>query len=779
MNTTSSLLAGLLLSLAAAESIATAPPLTEIAPPATGIGAAGEYFGAAIAIDGSRRVVGVFNRVRVDPDVLDGVRSGAVLVYDGDSTPKLLQLPNGQEGDLFGSAVALCGEWLLVGAPLVDAGGEDAGAVYAFRDVGGIYELQRRFEGDAVDQRLGATVACGSGHGAAGGKGRALAFTLGAAGPPLLSLKLASASHAAAVAVDAQNLWALAPNPAGSLLSRHALTGGTSTGSLSLPGSDAASLLLTPDGALTGLAGAEGGRGLVLRIRGEAGLSLSGTLPAPGTQTGRYGHALAVNAEGTRLLVGAPGIDDSAGAAYWYARQGTDWVFRGALQGPGEVALLGEAVALAGNEAWVGAPLQAVPDGLEQGVVRRWSLPDPGAAQTLPTLDLGRSAARSRFAQAIAAADGQLLVGAFLADSARGADTGLAWVYPPDGGAPDRLAASDGRPDSRYGIAVALQGGRALVGAYFDAVNGQIDRGSAYVHERIDGQWVERQKLVASNGNIREFFGLAVALADGTAVIGAPGATVDATGAGRVHVFRRDAVGNWNEEQELTAPAPALFANYGRSVALSGGRLYVGEPFATAGTLAEAGQVHVYRDVDGVFVHERSLREPAGLEGAAFGFALSATPAAVLIGAPQSVGAAGRTGRAWLWRPTDADRLIDLTPGGLQIGELYGLAVQLSEDAALVGGSGFDGDGVPDQGRAHYWRWRGGDWLHRQSWVSPRSFTEQFGRSLALDGDAIYVGAPNAARLSPQEGAVYRAEAGELLGASGFERAPTVPAESP
>lgn len=780
MKTLPVLLCSLLLLAAAFPSLPAQPPLTEIIPPATGLGAAGESFGSSIAIDGPRRVVGTPNRVRVDPEVLDGVRSGAVLVYDGDAGPKLLQLPDGEEGDLFGAAVALCGDWLLVGAPLVDAASKNAGAVYVFRDIGGVFELQRRIEGSVADQRLGGAVACGGGRGAAAGRGRALSIDLVTGVPLLASVTVTPSSHAAAVAVDAVNLWVLTPSPTGSQLTRHVVGTGALTGNLGLAGSDAASLLRLPAGALAGLPGAQGGRGLVAQVGDGASLTLISTLSPPGNETARFGHALAINRDSNRLLIGAPAVDDSAGAAFWYVGNGTDWSLRGLLQrDPRNTALLGEAVALAGTDAWVGAPLATVTDGVEQGAVDRWSLIDPAAAQPLSTLDLGRSAARSRYGQAIAADSGQLLVGAFLADSERGADSGLAWMYPSAGADPIRLSASDGQPDSRYGIAVALQGTTALIGAYFDAVDGQIDRGSAYIHERNGGQWIERQKLVAGNGTIREFFGLAVALDGGTLAVAAPGANQGAAAAGRVHIFRRDSVGNWNEEQDLSAPQPTAFGNYGRGLALAGGRLYVGEPFATAGSVAEAGLVHVYRDVGGVFVHERSLQETRAGQGAAFGFALSATADAVLIGAPQSVSNSGRSGRAWLWRPSLPDVFVDLTAEGLQIGELYGLAVHLADTAALIGGSGFDGDIAADQGRAHYWRRADGDWHPRQSWVGPRLLTEQFGRSLALDGNAIYLGAPNTARLSPQEGAVYRADAGELLGASGFERAPTVAVEVP
>lgn len=760
---------------------ASTPPLTEIAPPATGIGATGEQFGYAVAIDGPRRVVGAINRVRVDREVAEGVRSGAVLIYEGDAPPKLLQLPNGAEGDLFGAALALCGDWLLVGAPLLDAGGEDAGAVYGFRQAGGVFELQGRADGTADGQRLGSSVACSGGSGGAGGLGRAIGLRLEPGLPVSADVSLASSTHPAAVAVDAQSLWALAPSPTGSRLSRQALAGGALTGQLDLPGSDAASLLRLPTGVLAGLPGADAGRGQVLRIGTGATVALDGQIPAPGTTAERFGHALAVSSDSVRLLIGAPAANGFEGAAYWYTAMAADWTPRGRLEAVdgGEVELLGQGLALAGEEAWIGAPLQVVSDGLSQGAVFRWRLPGNGPSEPLPLLDLGRSAALARFGQAIAAKAGQLLVGAFLADTGRGADAGLAWWYAAGSTTPSRLEASDGRPDARYGVAVALDGERALVGAYFDAVDGQIDRGSAYLHERVGDQWVQRQKLIAANGAIREFFGLGVALEGGVAVVAAPGAIVDQIGAGRVHVFRRDGIGNWNDVQQLAPPAPVAFGNFGRALALAGGRLYVGEPFANVAGLAEAGAVHVYREISGSFVLEATLHEPVPAAGALFGFSVAASADAALIGAPLGRDAGVQGGRAWLWQPQQPGEFRQLQPGGLQAGELYGFRVALAGDQALVAGVGYARDEWPSAGRSFYWRSRGGAWAPRMAWSGPRPFGEQFGTGLAIDGRWLWFGAPAAPRLSPQEGAVYRADADELLGASGFEQAATVSRSPP
>src|SRR5699024_1863975 len=86
-----------------------------------------------------------------------------------------------------------------------------------------------------------------------------------------------------------------------------------------------------------------------------------------------------------------------------------------------------------------------------------------------------------------------------------------------------KLTSNDGATANYYGIAVALDGDTALVGAPAAAVGKDGERvGAVYVYTRTDGQWSETRRLVASDASVRSMFGLAVALDGDTALIGAP-----------------------------------------------------------------------------------------------------------------------------------------------------------------------------------------------------------------------------------------------------------------
>ena len=85
-------------------------------------------FGRSVAISGTRVVVGA-------PDGDDGV--GATYVYDlSSATPTVpvltLTNPSPAAGDSFGNSVAISGTRILVGAPGDDAGATDAGRIYVY-----------------------------------------------------------------------------------------------------------------------------------------------------------------------------------------------------------------------------------------------------------------------------------------------------------------------------------------------------------------------------------------------------------------------------------------------------------------------------------------------------------------------------------------------------------------------------------------------------------------------------------------------------------------------
>jgi len=97
--------------------------------------AAGDLFGFAVGISGTRVVVGA---VRDDIGATD---AGSAYLYElASATPTVpvatLNNPAPAGGDNFGSAVAISGTWVVVGAPYDDGGAGNAGSAYVYYSVG-------------------------------------------------------------------------------------------------------------------------------------------------------------------------------------------------------------------------------------------------------------------------------------------------------------------------------------------------------------------------------------------------------------------------------------------------------------------------------------------------------------------------------------------------------------------------------------------------------------------------------------------------------------------
>ena len=132
--------------------------------------------------------------------------------------------------------------------------------------------------------------------------------------------------------------------------------------------------------------------------------------------------------------------------------------------------------------------------------------------------------------------------------------------------------ASDGAIGDVFGDAVSLSADVAVIGARFDDDNGS-NSGSAYVF-RFDpdtSQWVEEQKLLASDGTDGDFFGTSVAIFGEVALVGANGHDDAAESTGAAYVVRYDAdKSRWVEEQKLHASDGTELDRFGSSVSISG-----------------------------------------------------------------------------------------------------------------------------------------------------------------------------------------------------------------
>lgn len=108
-------------------------------------GADFEVFGNALAVDGSTAVIGEF-----DATVGGNDNQGAAYVFTAAggtwSQAAKLTADDGVDGDQFGSAVAISGDGVLVGAPSAGSGGQDLqGAAYRFDRSGAVWSQTGKF----------------------------------------------------------------------------------------------------------------------------------------------------------------------------------------------------------------------------------------------------------------------------------------------------------------------------------------------------------------------------------------------------------------------------------------------------------------------------------------------------------------------------------------------------------------------------------------------------------------------------------------------------------
>ena len=110
-------------------------------------GAAGDWFGIAIAIDGDTLAIGA----QYDDDMVSNSGSVYIFTRTADSwiETQKLTASDGAPDDLFGgeSTIALEGDTLLIGAFDDDDLGDNSGAVYVFTRAAGIWTQQQKLTG--------------------------------------------------------------------------------------------------------------------------------------------------------------------------------------------------------------------------------------------------------------------------------------------------------------------------------------------------------------------------------------------------------------------------------------------------------------------------------------------------------------------------------------------------------------------------------------------------------------------------------------------------------
>ena len=183
-------------------------------------------------------------------------------------------------------------------------------------------------------------------------------------------------------------------------------------------------------------------------------------------------------------------------------------------------------------------------------------------------------------------------------------------------------------------------------------------------------------------------------------------------------------------------PGTAQEPNFGRAIVIDGDNLVVGQPVNWYGP----GTVYTYGlGADGQWIERSLLTAPDSARKDDFGRTLAFEGNTLIVGAPRKLDGSGVVyafSRASATAEWEVVGTLD-APGGAQ--PEYGAALALSGDELLIGSPEANGTGV-----VYRFVRSGGSW-ERTGMVSPPSDgVTGFGQALSLSGDRLLVGAPDA-----------------------------------
>jgi hypothetical protein len=371
--------------------------------------------------------------------------------------------------------------------------------------------------------------------------------------------------------------------------------------------------------------------------------------PDPVAQ-GYFGSAVAIS--GDVAVVGAPGatVGENAyqGAAYVFVQSEGTWALQQELiAGDGAAnAEFGNAVALSGTTAMIAAP------GVSARAVYVFA---QSAGVWSQTQKLSEPASdKDGFGAALALSGDTAIIGAPYGAAGCCSGAGAAYLFTSAAGVWSQAQAitpSNGTLGGQFGIAVAISGDTAVVGA---DVGGASNQGAAYVFTQSGGTWSQRKELTASDSAADDFFGASVAVSGNVVVVGAYEAMIGAQlGEGAAYVFTF-AGGTWGQTQKLTPSPGQGDQQFGSAVAISGGLVVIGA-FDAVGPNPMQGAAHVFVQSASGWTEQQRLVAADGATNDGLGGALGVSGGTVLTGASNVSRGANNQGAAYFFALLPAD----------------------------------------------------------------------------------------------------------------------------
>jgi predicted NAD-dependent protein-ADP-ribosyltransferase YbiA (DUF1768 family) len=311
---------------------------------------------------------------------------------------------------------------------------------------------------------------------------------------------------------------------------------------------------------------------------------------------------------------------------------------------------------------------------------------------------------------------------------------GKAHIYDLEGNLKVTLQAPTPEISGKFGSSIAIGGDIILVGEPEADIGDLTGAGRAHIFNSDGSLHATIQSPTPGQG----LFGWSLCFSGDTVVVGEPGVDIEGfPSAGTVQLFDSD--GNFLET--LQSPEPYANANFGYSLDGSEGIFVVGEQYAKVGDTVQAGKAYIF-DSNGDLL--ATLQSPEPQYDAAFGRSVAVSGDIVVVGERYAeVEGQSKAGRAHIF-DTEGSLLATIQSPEPEANALFGRGVDTSGDLILVAEPSANGESM-DEGRAYVFNSEG-NLLATLSAPEPTPRTE-FGNLVYVKGELIAVMEYGAAKV--------------------------------
>ncbi len=381
-----------------------------------------------------------------------------------------------------------------------------------------------------------------------------------------------------------------------------------------------------------------------------------------------------VDTDGQRMVVAARGVAGNTGGVYVYALEDGSWSIEQELAAPDGAPGdgFGFGAAVEGSTIIVGAMLanEAGPESGRAYVFEH----DGGAWAYTQTLTPASLLAGDWFGVSCDI-DGDTAVIGARHDADGLSRSGSVFVFERGGDGvwaeTAKLRPTPHKAFANFGHAVAIDSGRVLSGSLFG--NGAaFEDGSATIFEKVAGVWVQTATLSAPEGQFEDLFGIDVALDGDRALVGARKDDDDGSDTGSASVFEFDGAA-WNRTAKLRPAAPSPSGEFGNKVALSGDLALVGFWNALVpgpGGELPGGAVELFRRGPGGWLRVERFTPSVPTEYGSLGHDIDVHGPLLLLGSYEDDTYGDQAGRAWA---VDLDGALGEPCGGADFAAPFGV----------------------------------------------------------------------------------------------------------